>query len=633
MTIIQEGIYSDSDSKRNKNISNLHTDYISSFAPFVNNIKFMSIIWATGAFLVSLTYLLLHTDLIFYDIIFWIGILLSGMSTYAMVSSGNKTYIKLFFLFLFGFVLYIPHLLSSPNYFHIYDELIHYQTTTLMYETGNVDISASFVISKYYPTLEILTVFFKSITGDTIFKSGLIIIGIAHSFTVVFLYLFFRNICSEKIASLGAFAYLFNSSYTHFDTYFSYESIGLPLLVLCLFAVSRGVNRYDKNRYNNINEYNNGYNDGIEIILVQIILIMGLVITHHFSSYVLLLFMTALLIINVINHETDYRKIRSLTILTGTLIFAWVLYIASIVLTYYNGIFKNAVEGVLKLSLFEERISELLLGQFLDVPFYELFIRRLIYTPLILILVFIGIYYLFKNKKLGTANGHVLALTIFCGIFFISLLGSLTASFEIGRFSTYGFIGIAFFIGVSIERLQKNNLTRVIIGISVMLLLIGGISVGISSPYRGSYSDHIRIGQQTITTDTIYSAEWSEKYMGRRNGMIADIATGAAFKYYGFQNAKTDYAWEVFFPSNVSSGVTSHLASRQIDYIAVDKRITRFISELRYYFSREELYIKDHPVYGRTEPLPEDSIKKFDNNIIFSKMYDNGNINVYKVLK
>lgn len=630
MTIIQEGIYSDSDSKRNKNISNLHTDYISSFAPFVNNIKFMSIIWATGAFLVSLTYLLLHTDLIFYDIIFWIGILLSGMSTYVIVSSGNKTYIKLLFLFLFGFVLYIPHLLSSPNYFHIYDELIHYQTTTLTYETGNIDISASFVISKYYPTLEILTVFFKNITGDTIFKSGLIIIGIAHSFTVVFLYLFFRNICSEKIASLGAFAYLFNSSYTHFDTYFSYESIGLPLLVLCLFAVSRGVNRYDKKRYNNINGYNNGYNGGIEIILVQIILIIGLVITHHFSSYILLLFMVTLLTINVIKHETGYRKTRSLTILTGTLIFAWVLYIASIVLTYYDGIFKNAVEGVLKLSLFEERVSELLSGQFMDVPFYELFIRRLIYTPLILVLVFIGIYYLFKNKKLGT-SGHILALIIFCGLFFVSLIGSLTASFEIGRFSTYGFIGIAFFIGISIEMLQKNKLTKIIIGIAVILLLVGGISVGISSPYRGSYSDHIRIGQQTITIDTIYSAEWSEKYMGRRNGIMADIATGAAFKYYGSQNAKTDRAWDVFFPSNVGPGVISNLVSRQVDYVAVDKRITRFISELRYYFSRDELSIKDHPVYGRTESLPESSIKKFDDSIIFSKMYDNGNINVYKV--
>lgn len=579
----------------------------------IKNLKLMSAIWIIGVFLVSLTYLLLHKNLIFYDIIFWIGILLSGISTYVIISSDHKIGVKLCFLFLFGIVLYIPHTLSSPNHFHIYDELIHFQTTSLVYETGNVDMNlASFTISKYYPTLEIMTVFFKNITGDSIFASGLILIGIIHSSTVIFLYLFFRNICSEKIASIGAFAYFFNSSYTHFDTYFSYESIGLPLFVICLFAIS-----YNSNT--------------IKTAFIQLILIIGLVITHHFSSYMLLLFMVIMLIIKTIYHTNTntYKKIRTLTILTGTLIFAWILYIATIVLTYYNGIFQNAVEGVLKLSLFEERISELLSGQFMDIPFYELFIRRFVYTPLVLVFILFGIYYLYSKKRL--LDEYVLTLTIFSGLFFVSLLGALTTAFEIGRFSTYGFIGVAFLTGVSIERIQKIGSFKIVVLVSIALLLIGGISVGISSPYRGSYSDNIRVGQPTITTDTIYSADWSEKYMGRYNRIISDMVVGSVFGYYGSQKVILFSAWNVFFPSYINSEVLNHLNFYMIDYLVVDNRVTKYISELRYYFDREELYIKDHPGYGRIEPMPISSIKKFDDSPIFLRIYDNGNIYIYKI--
>lgn len=595
------------------------------------DVRLMSIIWITGAFLVSLTYLLLHMNLVFYDIIFWIGILLSGMSTYMVASSGHKTETKLSFLFFFGLILYIPHTLSSPNYFHIYDELIHYQTSTLMGDSGSLNIgSASFIISRYYPSLEILTVFFKNLTGGSVFGIGLIIVGIAHSFTAIALYMFFRNICSEKIASIGTFAYFFNSSYTHFDAYFSYESIGVPLLVICLFAISR-YNGFLSVNNNNIN--NNGLNNDSTIYtFIQIVLITGLVITHHFSSYMLFLFMVILLIIKTLNYANtkNYGKIRVLTFLIGALIITWILYVATIVLTYYNGIITESIEGVVRLSLLEERISELLSAQFLDIPYYELIIRRFIFIPLILIFVSFGIYYIYAKKRF---EEYILTLTIFSGLFFISLIGTLTSSFEIGRFSTYGFIGIAFLIGIAIEKMQKIEYLKHFIFVSIILLLIGGISVGISSPFRGSYSDNIRIGQQTITADTISASEWSEKYMGRYNVVTSDIATGSSLEYYGFQNVKMDQAWEIFFPSVVDSEGLYYLKSYNITYIATDKRLSRHISELRYYFKRDELDIKDHPPYGRTETLPIISIIKFDDSDAFLKIYDGGNIGIYRLSK
>lgn len=582
----------------------------------VENIKLMTIIWATGLFLVTLTYFLLHKDLIFHDEIFWIGILLSGMSTY-MIISHHKLVAKLVFLFLFGFILYIPHMLSSPNNYHIYDELIHYHTTSMILETGNIDTQSGFIILKYYPTLELLITYFRNMTGGSIFSSGLIIVGIIHSFTIIFLYLFFRNICSEKIASIGTFAYFFNSSYTHFDTYISYESIGLPLLIISLFAIS-----YNKNMSN------------IKMLFVSLILIIGTVVTHHFSSYILLLFMVILLIIKIFNiksiENVENRKIGTLTFLTGVLIFGWIIYIASILLIYYNRIFSEAIKGVLGMTLFGDRVTELLSSKFLDVPYYELVIRRFLYTPVIVILILIAIYHLYSKKKIDI---YIITLTIFSGLFFLSLFGSLTSSFEIGRFSTYGFIGIAFLIGISIERIQRIRPLKIMAFITVVFLLIGGVSVGTSPPYRGSYSDSIRIGQETITADSLQSAMWFENHMGRRNPITTDIATGTVFEHYGYQALQKGPIWDVYISPVVDDKVLSDLRSNGVYFIIIDNRITRTTSELRYFFDRKELYVKDHPGYGRTKPLPVDYIRKFDNYSIFQEIYDNGNINIYKVMK
>ncbi len=602
-----------------------------------NNLKILSIVWVTGVFLVSMTYLLLHKYLIFYNLIFWTGIILSGLSTYMIISNNYNDRVKLSILFLFGFVLYIPRVLSSPEYFHTYDDLIHYQLAMLIYETGNIGTQTNFLIANYYPVLEIVTVTLKGMTGDTIFASGIIIVGFAHSFLAIFLYLFFRNICSEdseKIASLGAFAYFFNSSYIQFDTYFSYESIGISLLIGCLFVIS----------LNTTNKYIDEKNDG-KITFIQVMMIIGVTISHHFSSYVLLLFMVVLLISKKMIKEYNYKRVKIITLLTFLIIFVWTMFSANIILEYYYGMIKTALKGVLTLTMFNDRVSEVLTNQISNVPFYELFIRRFIYIPLMSILIFGGIGYLYKKKKIY--SGYILTLIIFCMLFFVSLIGMMTSSFAIERFFTYGFIGVAFILGLSIERIDrikmplpyfrspKFGMPRISISffalVIVLLLLIGGVSMGTVPPFRGSYSNNSKIGQESMTTDLMRSALWSEKYLGRGNTFISDTISGAAFEHYGFQKVSIYSAWDVFFPSDINRSVLDHLDIYVIKYLAVDRRITRSTSELGYYFDKEELYIKDHPKYGRDEPMPIESIQKFDNSSTFYRMYDNGNINIFKI--
>jgi hypothetical protein len=554
-----------------------------------------------------------------------------------IISSDNSDRVKLSFLFLFGFVLYIPRVLSSPEYFHTYDDLIHYQIAVLTYETGQVGAQTNFIIPNYYPTLEIVTIILKNMSGGTIFESGTILVGISHSFLAMFLYLFFRNIYSEnseKIASFGAFAYFLNSSYIQFDTIFSYESVGLPLLIGCLFAVS----------LNTTNKYVSKESDD-RITFIQVVMITGVSLTHHFSSYVLLLYMVILLISKKLIKENNYKRVKILTLLTFLIVVACTVFSAQLMVSYYGGMFETALKGILTLTMFNDRVSEVLSTKISDIPFYELFIRRFIYIPLISILIFGGLGYLYKKKKIY--NGHILTLAMFCMFFFVSLIGMMTSSFAVGRFFTYGFIGAAFILGVFIERIDRIKMLVLDFGNStyetsrksiaffalviVLLLLVGGVSMGTVSPFRGSYSSNSQIGQETMTADLVHSALWSENYLGRGNIFLSDVVSGAVFEHYGFQNVSTYSAWDVLFPPTVDMNVSGHLDIYTIKYMAVDRRMTMSTSEMGYYFDSEELYIKDHPKYGRTEPLPMISIQKFDNSSIFDRLYDNGNINIFKI--
>lgn len=321
-------------------------------------------------------------------------------------------------------------------------------------------------------------------------------------------------------------------------------------------------------------------------------------------------------------------KIHITLFLALTLILGWIIYVATATLNYYDSMFIVSIKRVLSLSFLEERTLDFFTRQFLDYSTYELFVRRFIYIPLILMLSSIGFYYLLTKKNFR--NEYVLALSLYSSLFIISLFGTITSAMEFGRFLTFGFISVAFLIGVSMDQMNKNPFLKMASLIAVILLLIGSASVGTNPPHRSAYSENIRIGQQTITLDVITAANWSEQYLGRYNTMVSNTAVSNVFDFYGIQKSGSYGGWEVFFPQNVSSGVVDYLTTNNISYLVVDGRISRFTSETLYYFELKELKIENHPPYGNTEPLPEVSLSKFNEYPAFMKIYNNGNIKIYK---
>src|SRR5262249_40521287 len=133
-------------------------------------------------------------------------------------------------------------------------------------------------ISPLHPGLEIATNALSSLTGLSIFTSGIVLIGVTRLLFILALYLLFEFLIpSEQVAGLATLLYMSNPNFVFFDGMFAYESLALPLAVFVLFVVARRASATGGQRM--------GLN------LVVWLGLGAVVITHHLTSFILVAFL------------------------------------------------------------------------------------------------------------------------------------------------------------------------------------------------------------------------------------------------------------------------------------------------------------------------------------------------------
>jgi len=276
---------------------------------------------------------------------FWLGILFCMIpALFLILDNDFSRRSKVFVLFTWGITLYLLKVLRSPNFLNFQDEILHFQTLKLIYESGTLAINPTiFKVSMYYPGLELLAVSLKSITNLSLFHTAILSIGLIHSLLPIFIFFFFERITSIRVAALGAFIYSGSASYATFLSYFSYGTLGMFLVAFLAFLIL-------KKSYK--------ANSTLFVSCLVLLTLPTLVITHHFSSYMFLLFLIVLVFVqfykNAIQKESiDRKSYLNLALVTATFIFGWLIYVATISINYLGGILTDRIMKILKFSIFE----------------------------------------------------------------------------------------------------------------------------------------------------------------------------------------------------------------------------------------------------------------------------------------
>ena len=575
----------------------------------------LSLLIILGTILLAFTYILAY-DGIFYDVFYFTSIVLFTTPIFIILLNENVSENrKVLLIFVLGTIVYILHVFPSTVFFHFSDELITLQTTNLIYETGSNNVQPYFETSKYYFGLEILTVFLKHFTNEEIFLISKILIGLIHSTLLTFVYLFFKNITTKKIAIIGAFLYAVSTQYIYFDAMFSYESLGIFFVISILYLLSKLL------KPNNDKQY----------LIILMILLFALTITHPLSSIMFLLFLIILFLFNTykvkIKNTNINIHINKLIFLTILFIFGWMIFEASITMKYLVSTFTERFIKILNIQLITgtHSVYNTLDGNALSI--YEFVIDSFIYVPLVLVLSFIGIYYVF-SKKTEIINLFTYTLIVYGVLLYIISLIFISTSGRELAYRSWGFlhIGVVFFMSVALSKMyERKILSKIFCIICIIFLVIGSFSISNKPVQREPdlLSPKLVSGSGSLTTDVFYSATWFEKNFGKHNVMVGDKSTSILFNTYGNQNVKTWSAHRIFIPEKINESVLYGIKEFNIKYIIVDTRMLKSLSESKKYFD-----YNGEINYGSTNLLPVESLNKFN---VYDEYYNNGNILLYNI--
>lgn len=200
----------------------------------------LALTMAAGSAIVAIAFAGARYDRAWAGHLFWVGQVVVYASPAAFLLLRKRTYPleAAGIAMLISVTTFLINQYYSPDQFRFGDEFINVQTAQSILATHHLFHANTFLpVSPQYPGLEIVTASIVSITHLSITTAGLIVAGVAHVLVAMALYFLIREVSDRpRVAALAVVLYATGSHYQFFDSYFIYQNIALPFLLLSLLA-------------------------------------------------------------------------------------------------------------------------------------------------------------------------------------------------------------------------------------------------------------------------------------------------------------------------------------------------------------------------------------------------------------
>ena len=594
-----------------------------------------SVICAVGVFLVALAYEGGRISIPWASVLFWFGLLLIFLPVaIRLFSSKPSRRERIALLIVLSLSLYLVTYLEYPLYFTGFDDFSHWRTAQDIVASGHLfQANPLLPISPYYPGMEIFTTALSSLTGLSLYASGILLIGVADLIFVLALYLFFEHFTdSPRMAGIAAVLYMANPGYLFFDMNYAYESLALPLAVFVLFAVARRSKAPTSQRLG-----------------LNVVILLGLgavVVTHHLTSFFLVAFLllwtVILLILKAIAFVRRNRPHRDRigpspgwAAIAGLVIaFIWLTYTGDRAVGYLLPHLQNTAQQFMQILANKSAPRQLFHNTSgFVVPLWE---RLLSYASVALILIGL-LFGLFKILWSHRANVAILTLAVVAIGYPVSQAFRLTpAGAESGNRATeFVFLGVAFVLALFAVKFlsshKPNWIRPVIILGAVSVICFGQMILGSGQPWAllpGPYL--VSADNRSIEPEGITAAEWANANLKPGQNVASDRINTLLMATYGREHtiAGTNAnipVQQVFISLHFGAGVISILQQDGIQYLVVDQRLSTSLPYAGTYF-----YLTG--ASGQSaQKIQSAALTKFENVQNVSRIFDSGDIVIYNV--
>ena len=555
-------------------------------------------------------------------LLFWLASAVMVITIVGLVVSGPTRTSGFAASLSLGLLLYLPKLFHSPVFFNYFDELAHWRGLEHLNAGGGLFFENP--INKaveFYPGLESATGMLTSATGLSEFVAGNIVIGALHALIAGALFLLYEQVAdSPRIALLSVLVFAANPAFVFFDSYFAYESFALPLAASAVAAVVLSERTSRRTAYG--------------LLGVAFALCLTVVISHHATAWVLA-GMLLLLGLGAIWERgwawTFAKRLIAIGTATAVAVAAWLVLVAPYTLSYVGPTFSDTADAIGRFAGGSTQHRHLFYRS--TEPFYEKYGS---YLAVFLLAGAFAYAVLLLMRRDATRREHLTTPLILIGaLYFISLpIAFLVSTNAVTRVWEFAFLGVAPLVAVALAELLLGGRWLVRIGATVAMFVIflGGVvsRTSLEQGLPGKFEP--TADPRSMTSNVLAAASWLQDRFGIGNRVIGDRTGFAVFGSYGNQHTLSGQnsgirPWRAFFPRRITPDVLYELNHYKVRFLIVDRRITKELPRTGWYYEQSE------PGAGkRQRPLPAERLDKFNHSPLFEKIYDNGNILIYRYL-
>ncbi len=516
----------------------------------------------------------------------------------------------------------------SPGQFRFLDEFQHVQTAQSILHTHHLfHPNTSLPISPQFPGLEIVTTCLATVTHFSLITSGLIVDGVAHVLVTVGLYFLVLEIWrNHRIAALAVVIYATESHYQFFDSYFIYQTIAIPFLVLALLATARMIRSKGRS--------------SVAWGLVAISCGAVTAVSHHVTSYILIGMLLCFAIAELWRARPGKTGIVLLiTLAISAVVVVWDTTVATDTFSYLKPVIQSFFNTAVSATNPQGKATAG--GGAASLPSAPTAerIAEYIAIAILLLITCLGARRFWQARRTRVASAVFGMAIASLSVFAVLVLRATSSggSELAGRALTFVLIPVSFAGALAITRqdwaldtyVEKvRNSKRTILGLAgtglIVLLATGSIAGGWPVYYARLPGVFLVSGwERSIDQHNLGVAQWAADNLPPNGGVASDVTTEAILSSLGFQAQPTGISQLILSP-RYSIADKRIVRTQRVEFVAIDRRIAEQLPASGNYFreANEKTY---------TRPVPLESIDKFRTIPGVSRIFDDGTIVIYDV--
>jgi hypothetical protein len=542
-------------------------------------------------------------------VLFWLGILVFLVPVVRRLATPDATGSERVTLLAgTGLFLSLPKLLRNPRQPVFYDELAHWSQVERLHETGELFRPNPAVrVLPSYPGLHTVTDGVRQLTGLSTWQSALLLLAVLHVVGLVGAFVLVRRVTgSAVVAGLAGLVWALAPGALFFNAQFAYQSLAIVVFVWVLAAVAEAQAAIGPVRW----------------AWAGLAALLGLqvVVTHHLTSYALVLVLAVLAVVAAVRPERRSELAPTAAVLG-------VVTVANIAWMALRG-GRAAVESIVDyLSPYPSDGLDQLWGALSGSgQRREFFVRSglpgweqsmaYIAPVLVVVLAVAGVRLLWRMEpRPVSATWGLVAVG---GLYLAALPLVLTPTGAQGAHRSFPFtyLGAAVAVGAGLVALLRATGTRssgvqragrLALLAVLAVLAMGNVASNVNEFDRFPGPWEAGSDARNLTAELQASSEWLAEYESD-DRVVADLYSGTAFGMLGTEREACAVAaacpgglplWRFYDGQEIRPQELEALRADGYRFLVVDRRMAETTPRSGYWFNRAEEGAFEHEPYSR----------------------------------